>query len=74
MEIFRFDPEFLSQLQSAADKHLFEKSQIRDTLGLLKIYHRSSDAEASTEAKGRRDSVKADSPRKRHKANQDTVG
>eukprot|EP00090_Calanus_glacialis_P047076 TRINITY_DN9547_c0_g1_i1.p1 TRINITY_DN9547_c0_g1~~TRINITY_DN9547_c0_g1_i1.p1 ORF type:complete len:211 (-),score=97.42 TRINITY_DN9547_c0_g1_i1:453-1085(-) len=70
----RFDPEFLSQLQSAADKHLFEKSQIRDTLGLLKIYHRSSDAEAATEAKGRRDSVKADSPRKRHKANQDTVG
>jgi len=80
----RFDPEFLSQLQAAADKHLFEKSQIRDTLGLLKIYHKSNDATAANDAKddttgsdnnkGRRDSVKSDSPRKRLKANQDIVG
>jgi len=76
----RFDPEFLSQLQAAADKHLFEKSQIRDTLGLLRIYHKSNDATtandatAGSDSKGRRDSVKSDSPRKRLKANQDIVG
>jgi len=80
----RFDPEFLSQLQAAADKHLFEKSQIRDTLGLLKIYHKSNDATTANDVndtttgsdnnKGRRDSVKSDSPRKRLKANQDIVG
>jgi len=73
----RFEPEFLSQLQAAADKHLFEKSQIRDTLGLLKIYHRSSEdpGSANTGTKERRDSVnKSETPRKRLKANQDLVG
>lgn len=71
----RFNPEFLSQLQAAADKHLFEKSQIRDTLGLLRIYHRSNDSQIGRDdAKARRDSVKSDTPRKRMKANQDLVG
>ena len=27
------------QTQTAADRHLLEKSEIRDTLGLLKLYH-----------------------------------
>ena len=72
---FRFNPEFLSQLQAAADKHLFEKSQIRDTLGLLRICHRSNDSQIGRDdAKARRDSVKSDTPRKRMKANQDLVG
>ena len=31
----------MSDLQTAADRHLLEKSQIRDTLGLLRIYHKS---------------------------------
>ena len=67
-------------MQTAADKHLFEKSQIRDTLGLLRIYHKSNDVDTPNETttgsdnKGRRDSVKSDSPRKRLKANQDIVG
>jgi len=82
----RFEPEFLSQLQAAADKHLFEKSQIRDTLGLLRIYHKSNDdtntdtdtsagTDPAADARSRRDSVnKCSSARKRLKANQDLVG
>lgn len=37
----RFTTGFLSQLQEAADRHLLEKNEIRDTLGLLNIYHRA---------------------------------
>jgi DNA fragmentation factor alpha subunit len=37
----RFSTPFLCQLQEAADRHLLEKNEIRDTLGLLNIYHRS---------------------------------
>ena len=29
--------QWLQQLQAAADRHLLEKSQIRDTLGLLQV-------------------------------------
>lgn len=35
----RFSNAFLANLQTAADRHLLEKSEIRDTLGLLKLYH-----------------------------------
>lgn len=31
----RFDPEFLKDVQNAADRHLLEKGQIRDAIGLL---------------------------------------
>jgi len=37
----RFNNAFLKQLQEASDRHLLEKNGIRDTLGLLNIYHRS---------------------------------
>lgn len=37
----RFNTAFLSQLQEASDRHLLEKNGIRDTLGLLNIYHRA---------------------------------
>jgi len=84
----RFSPAFISQLQSAADRHLAEKAQIRDTLGLLKIYHNSqgtSDASglpgsnshdgSSSEGRShRRQEDRRDSPRKRLKANEDIVG
>ena len=36
-----FEPAFLKQIQEAADRHLTEKREIRDALGLLKIYHNS---------------------------------
>ena len=32
----RFEQRFLEHLQAAADRHLLEKGQIRDTLGLLR--------------------------------------
>jgi len=38
----RFDQRFLEHLQAAADRHLLEKGQIRDTLGLLRIYQKSA--------------------------------
>ena len=65
---------------------MFEKSQIRDTLGLLRIYHKSNDdtntdtdtsagTDPAADARSRRDSVnKCSSARKRLKANQDLVG
>ena len=33
----RFEQRFLEHLQAAADRHLMEKGQIRDTLGLLRF-------------------------------------
>ena len=33
----RFEQRFLEHLQAAADRHLLEKGQIRDTLGLLRF-------------------------------------
>jgi len=38
----RFEQRFLEHLQAAADRHLLEKGQIRDTLGLLRIYQKSA--------------------------------
>lgn len=67
----RYDRQFLSKIQEAAVKHLAEKSQIRDTLALLKLYHKSN---LKTETK--RDNSggeKRESARKRQKANVDTV-
>ncbi|XP_023326323.1 DNA fragmentation factor subunit alpha [Eurytemora carolleeae] len=37
----RFDLKFLKDVQTAADKHLLEKGEIRDTLALLDIYHKT---------------------------------
>ena len=36
----RYEARFLLHLQEAAQRHLAEKSQIRDTLALLQIYHK----------------------------------
>ena len=49
-----YDTIFLRQIQEAADRHLMEKREIRDALGLLKIYHQSSNAEAAPDAKRKR--------------------
>ena len=37
-----YDLAFLRQIQEAADRHLTEKREIRDAVGLLNIYHQSS--------------------------------
>jgi len=39
---YKYDLEFLQQIQEAADRHLKEKREIRDALGLLKIYHNAA--------------------------------
>ena len=44
----RYGPTFLATIQKAADRHLLEKNEIRDALGLLKLYHRASSAPATT--------------------------
>ena len=43
----RYSRSFLSTVQKAADRHLQEKNEIREALGLLKIYHRASSAPAN---------------------------
>ncbi len=43
----RYTRSFLTTIQRAADRHLQEKNEIRDALGLLKIYHRASSAPAN---------------------------
>ena len=72
----RYDAEFLLKLQEAAQRHLVEKSQIRDTLALLKIYHRANETSKSQNDSKRDYNTtggKRESARKRQKANQDTV-
>ncbi len=44
----RYGRTFLTTIQKAADRHLLEKNEIRDALGLLKLYHRASSAPATT--------------------------
>ena len=43
---YKYDLPFLLQIKEAADRHLTEKREIRDALGLLKIYHNSATAHA----------------------------
>jgi len=55
----RFEQRFLEHLQAAADRHLLEKGQIRDTLGLLRIYQKSSPRPGgSEECEGKRKRAK----------------
>jgi len=71
----RYDQDFLQKLQSAAGKHLREKSQIRDTLALLKIYHKANNMNGDVvKTDVKRDySGKRESARKRQKGGNDTV-
>ena len=72
----RYEARFLLHLQEAAQRHLAEKSQIRDTLALLQIYHKVG-GEPGPEEKGekRENVARRESARKRQKASkdQDTV-
>jgi len=61
----RYDKTFLEHLKKAAEKHLVEKGQIRDTLALLKIYHRANEKRESEKTGAGNDS----NSRKKHKAN-----
>ena len=63
----RYDKTFLEHLKKAAEKHLVEKGQIRDTLALLKIYHRSNEKRESGKTETGNEST--ESSRKKHKAN-----
>ena len=38
----KYDLDFLRQIKEAADRHLEEKQEIRNALGLLNLYHKSS--------------------------------
>ena len=37
----RYDLDFLKQIKDAANRHLVEKQEIRNALGLLNLYHKS---------------------------------
>ena len=43
----KYDKIFLRQIQEAADRHLVEKNEIRNALGLLKIYHNANTTNSS---------------------------
>ncbi len=38
----RLTKSFLEMIQVAADRHLMEKTELRDALGLLKLYHKAN--------------------------------
>ena len=46
-EMKKYEMNFLRQIQEAADRHLVEKNEIRDALGLLKIYHNAHTSSSS---------------------------
>jgi len=48
-EMKNYDKTFLRQIQEAADRHLVEKNEIRDALGLLKIYHNAHTTSSSSD-------------------------
>ena len=48
-EMKKYDKKFLHQIQEAADRHLVEKNEIRDALGLLKIYHNAHTASSTSD-------------------------
>ena len=71
----RYEARFLLHLQEAAQRHLAEKSQIRDTLALLQIYHKVTEEPKPDQGEKRESVAKRESTRKRQKAlkDQDTV-
>lgn len=58
----KYDLAFLQQIQEAAARHLSEKQEIRDALGLLKIYNK-----ASTSSPGAKSSSSSSSKRRKSK-------
>eukprot|EP00088_Acartia_fossae_P002768 TRINITY_DN11145_c0_g1_i1.p1 TRINITY_DN11145_c0_g1~~TRINITY_DN11145_c0_g1_i1.p1 ORF type:complete len:190 (+),score=46.94 TRINITY_DN11145_c0_g1_i1:42-611(+) len=40
----RFSSDFLKEVQRAAENHMIEKGQLRDTIGLLELYHQTNQA------------------------------
>ena len=40
----RYSKTYLEELQKAADQHVLEKNEIRDAVGLLKLYHQAAAA------------------------------
>jgi len=71
----RYSLGFLQQLQTAADRHLLEKQQIRDTLGLLRVYHSTNSGGALVESGQGEGAMRSrESPRKKFKKDGDVVG
>lgn len=55
----RFGAKFLEDVQDAAARHLAEKREIRDTFGLLNVYHQTNSQRHRQEQNGaNEDSVK----------------
>ena len=69
----KYDAEFIIKMQEAAVKHLGEKSEIRDTLALLKLYHKSQTKSETKRHKSDSDTDRRSSTRKKQKPNEDTV-
>jgi len=61
---YKYDTAFLRQIKEAADRHLEEKREIRNALGLLNLYHKSS------KSKSQQQNLSDASPSKRKRSSQ----
>ena len=65
----KYDIDFLRQIKEAADRHLEEKREIRNALGLLNLYHKSSKISKSQISDHQTNSATSPSKRKRSSKN-----
>jgi len=63
---YKYDTAFLRQIKEAADRHLEEKREIRNALGLLNLYHKSSKSKSNSQQQNLSDA----SPSKRKRSSQ----
>ena len=64
----KYDLDFLRQIKEAADRHLEEKREIRNALGLLNLYHKSSKSSRNSSHKNSSQNDFATSPSKRKRS------
>ena len=63
---YKYDTAFLRQIKEAADRHLEEKREIRNALGLLNLYRKSSKSKSNSQQQNLSDA----SPSKRKRSSQ----
>ena len=61
----KYDTAFLRQIKEAADRHLEEKREIRNALGLLNLYHKSSKSKSNSQQQQSLSDTASPSKRKR---------
>jgi len=54
----RFGAKFLEDVQDAADRHLQQKCEIRDTIGLLNVYHQTNSQQQQDQNGAKENNIK----------------